>query len=181
MSKIGKLPITIPEGVEVTITNNLVKVKWPKGELEYQGLDCVKIKQEESTVVVTIDNDDNKKFRGLTRTLIANMVEWVTKWYEKKLHIIWVGYWAKIQGNKIDLALWLSHKVIFELPELVSAKVEQDPKWNTILTFTSIDKQLIGEVAAKIRDLRKPEPYKGKGIRYFGEEIKLKAGKAAKK
>ena len=181
MSKIGKLPIAIPAGVEVTITNNLVKVKGPKGELEYQTLDCITLKQEENTIVVAVDTKDNRKFWGLTRTLIANMIEGVVNGYEKKLHIIGVGYGAQVQGNKIILSLGLSHKAEFELPTGVTASVEQDPKGNAILTLQSIDKQLVGQVAAKIRDLRKPEPYKGKGIRYFGEEIKLKPGKAAKK
>jgi large subunit ribosomal protein L6 len=108
------------------------------------------------------------------------MVEGVVKEYEKKLHVIGVGYGVQAQGTGLNLSLGLSHKVVFPLPEKITAVIEQDAKGNSILTLTSIDKQLVGEIAAKIRDLRKPEPYKGKGIRYFGEEIKLKAGKAAK-
>jgi len=181
MSKIGKLPIIIPEGVEININNALVKVKWPKGELEYKTLDCITLKQKENTLIVTVDKPENNKFWWLTRTLIANMVEGVIKEFEKKLHIIGVGYGAQLQGKKLVLSLGLSHKIEFEFPENIKASVEQDPKGNTILTMTSIDKQLVGEVAAKIRSFRKPEPYKGKGIRYFGEQIKLKAGKTAKK
>ncbi len=181
MSKIGKLPIVIPEGVEITIADRNVKVKGPKWELTYDVLDCVTLKKEDTTLVVSVDSEENNKFWGLTRSLIANMVEWVTKGYEKKLHIIGVWFWAQVQGKKIILSLGYSHKINFDLPETVDARAEQDPKWDTILTLTSIDKQLLWEVTAKIRDFRKPEPYKGKGVRYFGEEVKLKAGKTAKK
>lgn len=185
MSKIGKLPIVIPEWVEVSLTDNgiknNVKVKWPKGELSYQTLDCITLKQEENTVLVAVDSIENNKFWGLTRSLIANMVEGVTKWFEKKIHIMGVGFGAVLQGKKLVLSIGFSHKVNFDLPELIDAEVTQDPKGDTIVTLTSIDKQLVGEVAAKIRAFRKPEPYKGKGIRYFGEVVKLKAGKAAKK
>lgn len=181
MSKIGKKPIIIPEGVDIQLEGKLVKVKGPKGELSYEALDCVGIKKEENTVVVSIDHDDNKKFWGLTRTLIANMVEGVTNGYEKKLHIIGVGYGAQLQGKKLVLSLGFSHKINFEVPDGIEVSVEQDPKGNSILTLKSIDKQLLGEVAAKIKAYKKPEPYKGKWIRYFGEFIKLKPGKAAKK
>ena len=180
MSKIWKKPITIPEWVEITIEKNLVKVKWPKWELSQSTLDCVTIKQEEKTIVTSISNDSDKKFRGLTRTLIANMVEGVTNWYEKKLMITGVGYNAQLQWKTLVLAIGFSHKVNYEVPNGVEVKVDQDPKWNTILTLTSIDKQLLWEVAAKIRGYKKPEPYKGKGIRYIDEVIKLKAGKSAK-
>jgi len=181
MSKIGKLPIAIPAEVQVNIKDNLVSVKGPKGNLEYQALTCVHIAQEGAEIKVSITNEEDKKYWGLTRTLIANMIEGVVKGYEKKLHIMGVGYGAQVQGNAINFSLGLSHKVSFPLPASVNAEAQQDAKGNTILTLTSIDKQLIGEIAGKIRDLRKPEPYKGKGIRYFGEIIKLKAGKAAKK
>ncbi len=180
MSKIWKKPITIPEGVEVTIENNIVKVKWPKWELSEKILDCVKIKKEDNEIITSIKNEDNKQFRGLSRTLIANMIEWVTNAYEKKLMIMWVGYWAQLQWNKLVLSLGLSHKVNYDVPTEIKIQSEQDPKWNTILTLTSIDKQLLWEVAAKIRAYRKPEPYKGKGIRYIDEVVKLKAGKSAK-
>ncbi len=181
MSKIWKKPIIIPEWVEVTIENNLVKVKWPKGELSETILDCVTVKKEENTVVTSIKDDNDKKFRGLSRTLIANMMEWVTAWYEKKLMIIWVGYGAQVQWQKLILSIGFSHKVEYEVATGISIKSEQDPKGNTILTLNWIDKQLIWEVAAKIRSYKKPEPYKGKGIRYFDEVIKLKAGKSAGK
>lgn len=181
MSKIGKKPILIPEGVEIKMEWRNVIVKWPKGELSYEYLPGVDVKQEDNQIVVSIELDDHKNLRGLTRTLIANMIEGVTNGYEKKLLIMWVGYWAKMEGNNINLSLGLSHKVLFPVPDSIKVAVEQDPKGNTIITLNSIDKQFLWEVTAKIRALRKPEPYKGKGIRYIDEEVKLKAGKAAKK
>ncbi len=181
MSKIWKKPINIPSGVDIVIENNLVTVKWPKWELSEKILDCVVVKKEENNILLSIENDDDKKFRWLSRTLIANMVEWVTNWYEKKLLIIGVWYWAQLQWNKLILSLWLSHKVNYELPKEIEAKTEQDPKWNTIITLNSINKQLIWEVASKLRWFKKPEPYKWKGIRYMDEFIKLKPGKSAGK
>lgn len=180
MSKIWKKPVTIPAWVEVTIDNNLVKVKWPKWELSQKILDCVTVKVEDGQIVTSIADDENKPFRGLSRSLINNMIEWVTKGFEKKLMIIWVWYGAQVQWSKIILSLWYSHKVEYTVPQGVSVSAEQDAKWNTILTLTSIDKQLIWEVAAKIKTYRKTEPYKGKWIRYIDEYIKLKPGKSAK-
>lgn len=180
MSKIWKKPITIPAGVEVTIENNLVKVKWPKWELSEKILDCVKIEKDADQLVLSIDSDEYKQFWWLSRTLIANMIEGVTNWYEKKLLIIWVWYTWQVQWRTLVLSLWLAHKVNYQVPAWVEIKTEQDPKWNTIIILNSIDKQLIGEVAAKIRSYKKPEPYKGKWIRYFDEFIKLKPGKSAK-
>ena len=181
MSKIWKNPIIIPEWVEITIENNLVKVKGPKWDLSQTILDCVTIKKEENTIVTSIKDDNDKKFRGLSRTLIANMIDGVTAWYEKKLMIIWVWFWAQVQWQKLILSIGFSHKVNYDVPTQITIKEEQDPKGNTILTLNGIDKQLIWEVAAKIRSYKKPEPYKGKGIRYFDEVIKLKAGKSAGK
>lgn len=181
MSKIWKKPVQIPEGIEVNIKWNLIKVKWPKWELQYEKLDCVKVEKKENFIELSISNDDDKKFWGLTRSLIANMIEWVVTPYQKKLLIIGVGYGAQLQGKKLILSLGFSHKINYTLPDIVDGAVEQDPKGNTVLTLTSIDKQKIGQVAAEIRDYRKPEPYKGKGVRYFDEIVKLKAGKAAKK
>ncbi|MCF7835059.1 50S ribosomal protein L6 [Candidatus Gracilibacteria bacterium] len=181
MSKIGKKPIIIPDGVEVTIEKNLIKVKGPKGELSYNFLDCVNLKKEEKELIVEVLDDEKRNIWGLTRTLISNMVEGVTNGYEKKLLVTGVGYLAKLEGNKLVLSLGLSHKVNFEVPKDIEVAVDQDPKGNSIITMKSIDKQNLGEVAANIRFLRPPEPYKGKGIRYFDEVIKLKAGKSAKK
>ncbi|HOG15420.1 MAG TPA: 50S ribosomal protein L6 [Candidatus Absconditabacterales bacterium] len=181
MSKIGKKPINIPSGVEVTIDNNIVTVKGPKGELSEKILDCVSVKKEENNVILSINNIDDGKFRGLSRTLIANMIEGVINGYEKKLLVMGVGYGAQLQGNKLVLSLGFSHKVNYELPNNVKVKVELDPKGNSIITLNSIDKQLLGEIASKIRGFKKPEPYKGKGVRYFDEFVKLKAGKSAGK
>lgn len=180
MSKIWKKPIAIPAWVEVSIDNNLIKVKWPKWELSEKILDCVNVKLEDNQIVLSISDDQNKPYRGLSRSLINNMVEWVSKWYEKKLMIIWVWYGAQVQWKKIVLSLWFSHKIDFTVPQWVDVTAEQDAKWNTILTLTSIDKQLLWEVAAKIKSYKKTEPYKGKWIRYIDEYIKLKPGKSAK-
>jgi len=181
MSKIGKKSIAIPAGVEVTINGQEVSVKGGKGTLSYTLLTGVSATIADGEVVVTIDNDDKKNLRGLSRTLIANMVEGVSNGYEKKLQVLGVGYTAKMQGTNIQLALGFSHPVVFNVPQIVKASVDKDPKGNDIITLVSIDKEVIGETAAKIRALKAPEPYKGKGIRYIDEVIKLKAGKAAKK
>lgn len=181
MSKIGKKSIALPSGVEVTITGKAVAVKGPKGSLSYTLLDGVFAAVQEGEVVVTIEDDSKKNLWGLSRTLIANMVEGVSKGYEKKLQVLGVGYTAKMQGTNIQFALGFSHPVVFNVPKIVTASVDKDPKGNDIITLVSIDKEVIGETAAKIRALKAPEPYKGKGIRYIDEVVKLKAGKAAKK
>ncbi len=181
MSKIGKKSIAIPSGVEVTINGKEVSVKGGKGTLSYTLLEGVNAEVKDDAVVVSIDDDSKKNLWGLSRTLIANMVEGVSAGYEKKLQVLGVGFSAKVQGENIQLALGFSHPVVFKLPKDVAASVDKDSKGNDIITLTSINKESIGEAAAKIRSLRKPEPYKGKGIRYLGEQVKMKAGKAAKK
>ncbi len=181
MSKIGKKPIVIKDGVEAIINNQTVIIKWPKGELSYTLLDWVKANINEWTLEISIDNDEKKNLRGLTRTLISNMVEGVTTGFERKLLVMGVWYSAKKEWDWIQLSLWLSHKVNFKIPASIQYEVEQDQKGNYVITLRSIDKQYLWEVASKIRDLRKPEPYKGKWIRYFDEIVKLKAGKTAKK
>ncbi len=181
MSKIGKKPIIIKDGVEVKINNKVVAVKGPKGELSYTLLDGVMANVNEGSLEVSIDNEEKKNLRGLTRTLLSNMIEGVTAGFEKKLLVIGVGYSAKKEWNGILLSLGFSHKVKFDIPASIQFEVEQDQKGNYVITLKSIDKQYLGEVASKIRDLKKPEPYKGKGIRYFDEVVKLKAGKTAKK
>ncbi len=181
MSKIGKKSIAIPAGIEVILDGQTVTVKGSKGTLSYTLLAGVTAEIKDGEVVVTIDNDDKKNLWGLSRTLIANMIEGISKGYEKKLQILGVGYTAKMQGTNIQLALGFSHPVLFTVPKAVVATIEKDPKGNDIITLISIDKEVIGETAAKIRALKAPEPYKGKGIRYIDEVIKLKAGKAAKK
>lgn len=181
MSKIWRKPILIPEWVEISINGQQVVVKWPKGELSHNVNEWVTVKMEENTIVLSINDEENKPFWGLNRSLISNMIEWVKNWYEKKLLIIWVWYSAQLQWQKLVLALWYSHKIDFEIPAGITAGVEQDPKWNFIVTLSWINKQEVGQVAAKIRELRKPEPYKGKWVRYIDEFVKIKPGKAAGK
>lgn len=180
MSRIGKLPIAIPEGVTISQTDAGVVVKWPKGELTQVIPEGVVLTIGDE-VLVTITSDEYKNLWGLMRTLIYNMTVWVTKGYEKKLQVLGVGYSAKAQGQKLTLNLGLSHPVYHEVPVGISVAVDKDPKGNDMVVLQGIDKQLVGEQAAKIKSYRKPEPYKGKGIRYFGEYIKIKPGKTAGK
>jgi large subunit ribosomal protein L6 len=182
MSRIGKQPIKIPSGVTITTSeNNTITVKGPKGELTQTFAPTIKIDQteEELTVSRQDDHKQNRALHGLTRSLLANMVEGVTKGFEKKLEILGVGYRANIGGNKLTLNLGFSHPIEYIVPEGITVEFDKEKK--NILIITGIDKQLLGEVAAKIRSYKKPEPYKGKGIRYFGEYVKQKAGKAAAK
>lgn len=181
MSKIGKKIIEIPAGVELQINGSTVVVKGPKWELSHTFAPWVIIAVEDNKAITSVETEDQRNLRGLSRTLLANMIEGVTNGYEKKLLIMGVGFSVKLEGKKFTFALGFSHKIDFDVPQNIDAKVEQDPKGNFIITLTCIDKQYIWEYAAKIKALRPPEPYKGKGIRYFGEVIKLKAGKAAKK
>ncbi len=179
MSRIGKLPVTIVDGVTVTIEDKTVLVKGPLGELSYTYLDGVEVAMEGTEIKVSIVSDEYKNLWGLTRTLIDNMIVWVTKGYQKKLQVLWVWYAAKVQGSKLVLNLGYSHPIDHELPEGIKAEIEQDPKWNTVVVVSGIDKQLVGEQAAKIRSYRKPEPYKGKWVRYLWEFIQMKAWKTA--
>lgn len=179
MSRVGKLPITIPQGVEVKVTDtNLVTVKGPLGELSEQIDKDIKISIDGDTLTVERPSD-LKRFRalhGLSRALIFNMVEGVTKGYEKKLQIVGVGYRATKKGNNLDLQLGFSHPVSMEDPEGITTECPS----NTEIVVKGISKQLVGNYAAKIRDWRKPEPYKGKGIRYVDEYVRRKEGKAGK-
>ena len=179
MSRIGKNPINIPSGVEVKVDGRTVKVKWPKGELSYTHPEGVKVVVEDNQVKVSIDSDNYKNYWGLVRTLIANMIEGVTNGFKKELLVIWVGYNAKLQWNKLVLSLGFSHPVEFEIPKGITITVDKAPKAQALIRVEGIDKQFVGEVAAKIRAFKKPEPYKGKGIRYIDEEVKLKEGKKA--
>lgn len=181
MSKIGKKVIEIPAGVELQINGSTVNVKGPKWQLSHTFVQGVTIKVEGTHAITSVENEDQRNLRGLSRTLLANMIEGVTHGYEKKLLVMWVGYAVKMEGKKFVLSLGFSHKVNFDIPQNVEAKVEQDIKWNHIITLNGIDKQYLWQYAAKLKALKKPEPYKGKGIRYFDEYIKLKPGKAAKK
>ena len=179
MSRIGKRPIPVPAKVTVTIDGQAVTVKGPKGELSRIIPEGVVISQEESTVTVTPENTSrrSRERHGLCRTFIANMIEGVTNGYQKRLEIQGVGYRAQVQGQKLNMSLGYSHPVIFDPPEGIQFAVES----NTNVIVSGIDKEVVGNIAAKIRDARPPEPYKGKGVRYAGEYIRRKAGKAGKK
>jgi large subunit ribosomal protein L6 len=179
MSRIGKLPITVPSGVNVDVAAELVKVKGPKGELQQHILsDVVDVKLEDGKVIVARKGDGkpHRSAHGLTRTLISNMVEGVSKGFRKSLEIQGVGYRAAKAGEKLNLTLGYSHPVVFDPPKGITISVEGTNK----VHIDGIDKQSVGQVAAEIRGLRPPEPYKGKGIRYEGEVIRKKLGKAGK-
>lgn len=178
MSRIGRMPITVPAGVEVKNDNNLITVKGPKGELTKQFSNELSIEVAEGTITVTRPSDDKKhrSLHGLTRTLIANMVEGVTNGYSKTLEIEGVGYRAAKQGTKVNLSLGFSHPVIIEETDAIKLDVPQPNK----IVVSGIDKQAVGQFAAEIREKRPPEPYKGKGIRYAGERIIRKEGKSGK-
>lgn len=179
MSRIGKKPVDIPAGVEVKIADNEIVVKGPKGELTQKLHEKVTVEIEGQQVIVK-KNDETKLARslyGLYRTLIYNMIEGVVKGYERRLEVVGVGYRAALKGKDLDLSLGFSHPVIVSPPEGIEFAVEGQTK----IVVKGIDKQLVGQVAANIRKIRKPEPYKGKGVRYEGERIIRKAGKAGKK
>lgn len=182
MSRIGKLPIAIPAGVNVTVSaDNVVAVKGPKGELSQEIDSSIKVAVEEGQVVLTrpTDSKPHKSMHGLYRSLINNMVIGVSEGYEIKQELVGVGYRATNQGQILELILGYSHPIYFELPKEVKVEAVTDKRANPIITLTSCDKQLIGQVAAKIRSFRKPEPYKGKGIKFVGEQLRRKAGKSA--
>ncbi|MCC3766256.1 50S ribosomal protein L6 [Streptomyces sp. UNOC14_S4] len=179
MSRIGKLPIQVPAGVDVTIDGRTVHVKGPKGSLTHAVAAPIEIvKGEDGTLQVTRPNDErqNKALHGLSRTLVANMITGVTQGYEKKLEISGVGYRVQAKGSNLEFALGYSHPILIEAPEGITFKVEAPTKFSV----EGIDKQKVGEVAAKIRKLRKPDPYKAKGVKYAGEVIRRKVGKAGK-
>ncbi|HZN88242.1 MAG TPA: 50S ribosomal protein L6 [Thermoleophilaceae bacterium] len=177
MSRIGKQPIAVPDGVEITIEPELVKVKGPKGELQERVSRAMDVSQENGEILVKrpTDRGEHRALHGLTRSLIANMVEGVTNGYEKSLEIQGVGYRAQLQGSKLVLALGYSHPVEIEAPSGIDFEVPQP----TRIIVRGISKQVVGEVAAIIRKQRPPEPYKGKGIRYQGEYVARKVGKRA--
>jgi large subunit ribosomal protein L6 len=177
MSRIGKQPIAVPSGVDITIEPELVKVKGPKGELSERVNRDMDVKQENGEILVArpTDRGDHRALHGLTRSLIANMVEGVTNGFEKRLEIQGVGYRAQLQGSKLVLALGYSHPVEMDAPEGIDFEVPQP----TRVIVRGISKQAVGEVAANIRKARPPEPYKGKGIRYEGEHVARKVGKRA--
>jgi large subunit ribosomal protein L6 len=184
MSRIGKAPVTVPADVTVTVGNdNVVTVKGPKGELK-QPIDRdikVEVKDGEISFTRPTDQIRHRALHGLSRALVANLVKGVTEGYKKRLELIGVGFKAANQGNVLDLALGYSHNIIFEVPKEIKVATAQEKGQNPSISLEGIDRQLIGQVAAKIRSLRKPEPYKGKGVRYTGEVVRKKAGKAAGK
>ena len=184
MSRIGKKPVSVPQGVTVTVgSDNVITVKGPKGELK-QAVDRdikVEVKDGEVIFVRPTDQIRHRALHGLYRSLTSNLVKGVTEGYTRKLELIGVGFKAASQGNVLDLSLGYSHNIIFEIPKELKVATAQEKGQNPIISLEGIDKQLIGQVAAKLRGLRKPEPYKGKGIRYVGEVVRKKAGKAAGK
>ncbi len=179
MSRIGRLPVTVPSGVDVDIAGQDVTVKGPKGTLSHTVVTPITIaKNDDGALVVTRPNDEreSRSLHGLSRTLVNNMVLGVTEGYTKSLEIVGVGYRVTAKGSNLEFALGFSHPVIIEPPEGISFKVESPTKFSV----EGIDKQLVGEVAANIRKIRKPEPYKGKGVRYAGEVVRRKVGKQGK-
>ncbi|MDO6597878.1 50S ribosomal protein L6 [Oceanihabitans sp. 2_MG-2023] len=180
MSRIGNNPVAIPEGVTVDIKDNVVTVKGKLGELT-QNFDTIEIKVEDGNVMVTRSSDskDQKAKHGLYRSLMHNMIEGVSKGWTKQLELVGVGYRASNQGQKLDLALGFSHNIVLDIAPEVKIETVSDKGKNPIIKLTSHDKQLVGQVAAKIRGFRRPEPYKGKGVKFVGEVLRRKAGKSA--
>lgn len=178
MSRIGRAPIPVPAGVTATINGSDITIAGPKGTLSLTVADPIVVKQEGDEIVVTRPDDEraSRSLHGLTRTLVANMVTGVTTGYEKSLEIVGTGYRVAAKGNDLEFALGFSHPVLVTAPEGISFVVETPVKFKV----QGIDKQKVGEVAANIRKIRKPEPYKGKGVRYEGEVVRRKAGKAGK-
>lgn len=184
MSRIGKKPVVIPAGVTITVgKDNVVTVKGPKGELK-QEIDrdiVVEVKEGELAISRPTDQIRHRAMHGLYRSLVHNMVKGVTDGFVKKLELVGVGYKAANQGQILDLALGYSHNILFEIPKELKVTTTQEKGQNPIITLEGVDKQLLGAVCAKIRSLRKPEPYKGKGVKFVGEVLRRKAGKAAGK
>ncbi|MFT4575388.1 MAG: large subunit ribosomal protein L6 [Polaribacter sp.] len=181
MSRIGKNPVNITDGVEVNINGNVVTVKGKLGELTQEVSGDITVKIEEGSVVLSRPSDSkpHKAAHGLYRSLISNMIEGVSKGYTKNLELVGVGYRASNQGQKLDLALGFSHNIVLEIAPEVKIETVSDKGKNPIIKLSSFDKQLVGQVAAKIRSFRAPEPYKGKGVKFVGEILRRKAGKSA--
>ena len=184
MSRIGKKPVELAAGVTVAVsTENIITVKGPKGELK-QAIDrdiAVEVKDGKIELVRPTDQIRHKAMHGLYRSLVSNMVKGVTEGYKKQMELVGVGFKAANQGNILDLALGYSHNIIFEIPKELKIATSQEKGQNPMIMLESIDKQLLGQVCAKIRSLRKPEPYKGKGVKFAGEVLRRKAGKSAGK
>ncbi len=181
MSRIGKLPIAIPAGVTVTLNGNEVTVKGPKGELQQVIDPTISVVVEDGHVIVSRSSDEKQEraFHGLYRALIHNMVVGVSEGYKKELELVGVGYRASNKGNILELSLGYTHNIFMELPKEIKLETKSERNKNPLIVLESSDKQLLGQVCAKIRSFRKPEPYKGKGIKFVGEEIRRKSGKSA--
>ena len=181
MSRIGNSPITITEGVTVTLEGNVVSVKGKLGELSQEIDTAITVKIDGDTITLSreSDNKDHRSLHGLYRALIANMIEGVTKGFSKKLEFRGVGYRASVAGNALDISTGYSHNIVFEIPSELKVTAETEKGKAPVVTVSGVDKQLVGAYAARVRAERKPEPYKGKGIRYVDEYVRKKAGKTA--
>jgi len=182
MSRIGKLPVNLPDGVTITVSDdNVVSVKGPLGELTQVVNKDIRVEVVENEIIVSrpSESKNHKSLHGLYRALIHNMVVGVSQGYKKELELVGVGYRAEAKGQNLEMSLGFSHEVLIQLPDEVKVETKTERRANPIITLTCIDKQLIGHVVAKIRSLRPPEPYKGKGIKFVGEQLRRKAGKSA--
>jgi large subunit ribosomal protein L6 len=182
MSRIGKLPVSLPKGVTVNISDtNVVSVKGPLGELSQVVNKEIKVEVVENEIIISrpSESKNHKSLHGLYRALIHNMVVGVSEGYKKELELVGVGYRAEAKGQNLEMSLGFSHEVLIELPNEIKVATKTERRANPIITLTCIDKQLMGHVVAKIRSLRPPEPYKGKGIKFVGEQLRRKAGKSA--
>ena len=181
MSRIGNNPVNIPEGVTIQFENNIINVKGKLGELSQEINPAITLNIDENTITLSRKNDqkENRSMHGLYRALIYNMIHGVSEGYTKKLELIGVGYRAATNGQKLDFSVGFSHNIVFDIPQEIKVTAETEKGKSPVITLTSHDKQLLGAVASKIRSFRKPEPYKGKGIRYVDEYVRRKAGKTA--
>ncbi len=182
MSRIGKLPVSLPKGVIVSVSDdNVLTVKGPLGELKQNINREIKVEVEDNQIIIKrpSESKNHKSLHGLYRALIANMVTGVSQGFRKELELVGVGYRAEAKGQNLEMSLGYSHDIVFQIPNEVKVETKTERRSNPIITLTCIDKQLIGHVAAKIRSLRPPEPYKGKGIKFVGEQLRRKAGKSA--
>ena len=181
MSRIGNNPVNIPEGVTIQFENNIINAKGKLGELSQEINPAITLNIDENTITLSRKNDqkENRSMHGLYRALIYNMIHGVSEGFTKKLELIGVGYRAATNGQKLDFSVGFSHNIVFDIPQEIKVTAETEKGKAPVITLTSHDKQLLGAVASKIRSFRKPEPYKGKGIRFVGEQIRRKAGKQA--
>ena len=182
MSRIGTLPVNLPKGVTINVSDsNVISVKGPLGELKQRIDKDLKVEVVDNTIVLSrpSESKNHKSLHGLTRALIANMVVGVSQGFKKELELVGVGYRAEAKGQQLEMSLGYSHEIILQLPDEIKVETRTERRSNPVITLKCIDKQLIGHVAAKIRSLRPPEPYKGKGIKFVGEQLRRKAGKSA--